>query len=540
MKKGSISKVLSVGETTMFSQPRRPRYLPLLPVAPLMVLVIGIATAVTIALVAVGQLQRSSDEAAAVRSKALAGGLAARLRTLPRDDRAIALALVARRSGAEVLLLDQSGHIVIDQAVVARPKSRILEMLRETEGLDEAESRRARYAVRSLGQPYERMAVLVLVVAPSPAQGTIGLINAVGVLTLLLLGMAITVALVFMRQAGDDVGYVRKRIAAMADEGHGAAGTPPSSMSSISGAGGAVPVRSLDQVGLLTAALNQLIERFADAERGYREDLIQAAQLDNERSQFLAGLSHELRTPLNAILGFTHLLESEVDGELSSDAAESLAMIRTSGEHLKTLIDDILDLSAMETGQVRLSRLVVNVHEVADDVAREARATVMGRPIELKVSGAEHAYAWADPRRLRQVLTNLVSNALKATAEGLVSIQVSRGAGMVSVSVSDSGRGIEPAVLQSIFQPYRQAGDAAARRGGAGLGLAIARRLVELHGGSITATSEVGQGSSFTVTFPDETHSQRLPRDSLVPWSDGAFPIQPNLGSPSAEPEEDG
>jgi signal transduction histidine kinase len=279
-------------------------------------------------------------------------------------------------------------------------------------------------------------------------------------------------------------------------------------------------VRSLDQVGLLTAALNNLIERFAAAERGYREDLRAAAQIDAERSQFLAGLSHELRTPLNAILGFTHLLESEDDGPLSDDAIEALAMIRTGGEHLKSLIDDILDLSAMETGQLRLVRSVVDVHALADEVAREAAATVQDRPLLLRVEGTRTAFAWADPRRLRQVLTNLVSNAIKATARGEIILTVVKDRDMVQVSVRDSGRGIAQSELDGIFEPYRQAGDAAARRGGAGLGLAIARRLVLLHGGEIRAVSEVGRGSSFTVTFPDETHAKRVPRDSLVPWSD--------------------
>lgn len=505
----------------MFSQLPRERYLPLLPFAPLIVVVIGLAAAATIALVGVGQLQRASDDAASLRSRALASTLAARLQKSNKDDREIVVARAARRSSAEILLVEDDGDIVIDQSLEKPDHERVSRMLRDAEGLDEGRVRRSRFAVRSLEAPFENQSVLVLVAAPDPADGTIGLSNAVAVLTLLLLSVAAAVALVFMRQTRDDVGYVRKRIADMAHEG-------PTDASSIGAPGATVPVRSLDQVGLLTAGLNQLIGRFAEAERGYRQDLIRAAQLDTERSQFLAGLSHELRTPLNAILGFTHLLETEEDGPLSDEAMESLEMIRTSGEHLKSLIDDILDMSAMETGQLRLSRLIVNANEVAGDVVREAMATIKDRDLELTVTGTERAFAWADPRRLRQVLTNLVSNACKATASGFVRVHVAHEDGMIVVSVADSGRGIEPAVLQSIFEPYRQAGEMATRRGGAGLGLAIAQRLVVLHGGTISATSEVGRGSVFVVTFPDETYSQTLPRDSLVPWSDGA----PEVGAP--------
>jgi signal transduction histidine kinase len=377
------------------------------------------------------------------------------------------------------------------------------------EGTAEIDGSRMRFAASSVSPPLEHLSVMALVSAPSPAEGTIGLSRAVGVLTLLLLSVAVAVALVLMRATRDDVLYVRHRIAEMARGG--------SEASSGVTAGG-VPLRSLDQVGMLTAALNVLIARFAAAEQGYRGDLRFAAQLDTERSQFLAGLSHELRTPLNAILGFTHLLESEQEGPLGNEAKEALAMIRTSGDHLKSLIDDILDLSAMESGQLRLTRQIVDVRTLAEEVVREGRATVLDRPLRVWVEGEPGALAWADPRRLRQVLSNLVSNALKATGRGEVRISVEKREGAVVVHVSDSGRGIEPGVLESIFEPYMQAGDASARRGGAGLGLAITRRLVLLHGGAIEAKSQPGHGSTFTVTFPDDSYSKHMPRDSLVPW----------------------
>jgi signal transduction histidine kinase len=492
---------------------------PLLPIAPALVAVIGIGTALVIALIAARQLQRTSDEVAAEKSAAFAAAVAARVRTAPKQGRVELMARAAKDTGAQFLLVDQRGRVLVE---LERPIERadVVDLLDEAEGLTELAGGRARFAASTVSPPFQHLSVMAFVPAPSPAEGTVRLSNAVGVLTLLMLGVAVAVALIFTRTARDDVAYVRRRIADMA-RGGGETGV---------GAAGKVPLRSLDQVGLLTAALNNLIDRFAGAEEEYRNDLRAAAQIDTERSQFLAGLSHELRTPLNAILGFTHLLESEDDGPLSEDAVEALTMITTSGEHLKSLIDDILDLSAMETGQLRLSRVAVDLHDVAVEVVREVRATAKERPVRFEIEGERGAFAWADPRRVRQVLTNLISNALKATAKGFIRVTVRRSGDMVAVDVHDSGRGIEPEVLEKIFEPYKQAGDHKARRGGAGLGLAIARRLVQLHGGRLSANSEVGSGSTFTVTFPDETHATRVPRDSLVPWSDSPEALARKLG----------
>jgi signal transduction histidine kinase len=485
---------------------------PLLPVAPALVALIGVATAVTIAFVAAQQLQRMSDENAAARSKALAAALAARMRGVPNDERDEVLAHAAERTGAAFALVDWAGGVVSHSSIAEADRRQIGDLLERPAGEAHLTTGRMRFTASTLSPPHEDFSLVAFVSAPSPATGLVRLSNAVGVLTLLLLGVAITVTLVFTKSARDDVGFVGQRIAEMAKSG----GAEKSGVASA----GPVPLVSLDQVGLLTAALNTLIERFAAAERSYLADLGAAAQLDAERSQFLAGLSHELRTPLNAILGFTHLLESEDEGPLTFEAREALATIRTSGEHLKALIDDILDLSAMETGQVRLSRTVVDVFALAEEVVREARATVKRRPVALSVTGDRAVFAWADPRRMRQVFTNLVSNAVNATAEGSVRVTVRKDGDRALVEIADSGRGIAPEVLTTIFEPYKQAGDEVARRGGAGLGLAITRRLVLLHGGTIEARSELGRGSCFTLRIPDETHSARVPRDSLVPFSE--------------------
>lgn len=494
---------------------------PLLPIAPALVAVIGVATAVLLTSIAASQLQKTSDEAAAKRSAALAATLAARVRTAPPDYRDELLTRASKATGAVFLLVDQEGEVVGDPTTTRLDRGDVMRLMRSAEGLTELISGRARYAAATVSPPFQHLSVMAFVPAPTPAMGTGRLSNAVAVLTLLLLGIAVAVALIFTRTARDDVAYVKRRIADMARGGHevGVAHAGP------------VPLRSLDQVGLLTAALNNLIERFADAEEGYRQDLRAAAALDTERSQFLAGLSHELRTPLNAILGFTHLLESEDDGPLTDEAREALTMISSSGEHLKSLIDDILDLSAMETGQLRLSRVAVDMHDLAAEVVREVKATAKDRPLRFEIEGERGAYAWADRRRVRQVLTNLVSNAVKATAKGFIRVKVDKDGDMVRLQVSDSGRGIEPSVLSTIFEPYKQAGAVSTRRGGAGLGLAITRRLVLLHGGMVSAESELGKGSIFTVTLPDETAATHVPRDSLVPWSDSPEAVAESLAS---------
>ncbi len=490
-------------------QPRAGRW-PLLPIAPAIVTLVGLLTATLIAVVSAQQLQAISDSEAALRSSALAATLAARIHSVSPDQRAPLMAAAANDSDSAFLLVDRGGTVLARQRLAGIPPHDVRRLLSAAEGTTETGGGRMCYAAAAVGPPLDRLSVVAFVQAPSPAEGTLDMIKAIFGLTLLLVAMAIIVALLFMRAARDDVVYVRRRIADMARGVHADAGALGTDR---------VPIRSLDQVGLVTAALNNLVERFAAAERTYRADLRRAAQLDNERSQFLAGLSHELRTPLNAILGFTHLLESE-DEPLSEDAQEAVAMIGTSGELLKVLIDDILDLSAMETGQLRLQRQMVDISQLAREVCKQAQATISSDKVTLKVDELPGVLAWADPRRVKQILNNLISNALKATTRGHVQVTVSKQDDSAVVTVSDTGHGMTAQVLQRIFEPYEQAGDANARRGGAGLGLAITKRLVLLHGGGLDASSEVGKGSIFRFTLPDETHAAVLPRDSLVPWSD--------------------
>ncbi|CAN97383.1 MULTISPECIES: sensor histidine kinase [Sorangium] len=469
---------------------------PLVPLAPAIVIVVGIATAVAIALIGIGQLAKMSDQAASLRAEVLAATLSARLRGTIEGERAAFLREAARRAGSEILLVDQGGHVLINESFSAPARAGIVQMLTLGKGETTTSLGRVRFAARPLHPPLSHLSVLTFVSAPSPPPDSIALGNAVAALTVLLLGVAVAVALSFTKSARDDVDYLRERITVMA-RGQGQSALPTDVIQAEP-----VPIRSLDQVGLLTAAFNLLITRFAAAERTYRADLQQASAMDRERSAFLAGLSHELRTPLNAILGFAHVLESEVDGPLSQDAREALSVIRQSGEHLRTLIDDILDLSALETGKLQLSRRAVNLRALVDQVMREASAAARDKPLQLRVTGDHALVAHADPRRVRQILTNLVSNAVKFTARGSVTVNITGRGRYAAIVVQDTGPGIPPEETSAVFEEYRQTGDVRSRRAGTGLGLSIARRLVLMHGGTIQLESELGRGSTFTITLP--------------------------------------
>jgi signal transduction histidine kinase len=266
--------------------------------------------------------------------------------------------------------------------------------------------------------------------------------------------------------------------------------------------GEAVPVRTLDEVGRLTASFNDLVSRFAASEKSYREDLERVKIADRDRATFLAAVSHELRSPLNAILGFADVLSQEVDGPLPEDSREEVEQIRGSGQHLLDLISDILEFSAIESGQLKLVRTRVDVQVIVQEVLREAAAMVQGRPVTLTADVERGLDLYADPKRLRQIATNLVGNAVKFTQAGEVRVTVSRTGAYGRLSVTDTGPGISDAERALIFEEYKQAGEERKKRRGSGLGLAIARRLVLMHGGTIQLESQLGKGSTFHVFLP--------------------------------------
>lgn len=452
-------------------------------------MVVGLAVAMAIALVGVSDMRRASDEAASLRADALASTLAARLRVTGSEDRSELVLGAGRGAYADILLIDHHGNIIVDASVGSPSQKALLRCLVTGVGELETALGRTRYAVRPLGPPLESLSVLAMVPAPATPPEAQGLIRAVAILTALLVSAAAFVAIVFASDVRGDVIFVRRRLARMAEPEADPAGAP-------------IPIRTLDQVGVLTSAFNTLVSRFARSERTYRQDLAVASALDQERSAFLAAVSHELRTPLNAILGFTDVLLSEVDGPLEPSIREDLQIIRASASHLRSLIDDILELSALESGQLQLSRRAVDVLRVAEEVVREARPMAADKELRLELFGEAGLVADADPRRLRQILGNIVGNAVKFTSRGHVYVTLERRGAEIVVHTVDTGPGIAPSARAAIFEEYSQAGDSAQQRKGTGLGLAIARKLVRMHGGEIFVESEIGQGSRFTFKIP--------------------------------------
>jgi signal transduction histidine kinase len=451
---------------------------------------------VAIGWVGTSSLRHQSDEAAALRARVLSQTLAERLRAAELADRVTVVERAASRSGSEVMLAGYEGDIVVDGTLGPPDRSGIVRLLIEGEGETRTRLGRTRYSAAPLGPPLQHMSVITFVPAPESPYAIRPLWSSVAALTALLVGAAALAAFALARDVHADVEHMRARIVAMASDEAQPAGEP-------------VPVRAVDQIGLLTSAFNLLVERFARAERAYRRDLAGAMAYDRMRSEFLAALSHELRTPMNAILGFTDVLLSETEGPLSGEARENLQVVRTSGQHLSSLIDDILDLSALESGQLRLNCQETNVLGVAADVVREAKVTAQWKPLVVELAG-EAASVWADPRRLRQILSNVVGNAVKFTAQGSVLVKVEGRGGLVIITVTDTGPGIPPTEQAAIFEEYRQGTTGLSRRVGSGLGLAITRRLVSMHGGAIELESRLGEGSRFAIVLPRRPSTQEM------------------------------
>ncbi|MEJ2234489.1 MAG: ATP-binding protein [Syntrophobacterales bacterium] len=228
------------------------------------------------------------------------------------------------------------------------------------------------------------------------------------------------------------------------------------------------------------------------------------------KSEFLANMSHELRTPLNAILGYTELILDKIYGDVPETIQEVLERVEKNGRHLLGLINDVLDLSKIEAGQLVLSLDDYSMKEVVHTVFTAVESLAAEKNLELKVSvSPEVTHGMGDQQRISQVFLNLVGNAIKFTEAGEVRIEARASNDTFVVSVSDTGPGLSEADQQRIFEEFHQVdGSSTRKKGGTGLGLSIAKRIVEMHGGRIWVESTVGKGSTFWFTLPVRVEKQ--------------------------------
>ncbi len=283
-----------------------------------------------------------------------------------------------------------------------------------------------------------------------------------------------------------------------------------------------IEVTSNDELGALAAEFNRMTAQLQESYAGL-EHKVEArtaelgaalAELDEKsreleaasrhKSEFLANMSHELRTPLNAIIGFSQVLREGMVGGVNEKQAEYLDDVLSSANHLLSLINDVLDLSKVEAGQVELEVAPFSLREALERgvVMVRERATRDGVRITLEKS-PEVDVVSGDERRIRQVIFNLLSNAVKFTPSGgVVDVSAAQINGEVRVSVTDTGPGVAAEDLERIFEEFQQSEAGVEQREGTGLGLALSKRLVELHGGRIWVDSELGKGSTFVFTLP--------------------------------------
>jgi signal transduction histidine kinase len=271
---------------------------------------------------------------------------------------------------------------------------------------------------------------------------------------------------------------------------------------------------SPEVVNLLQTFATQSVLAIQNA-RLFREIEEKSKQIEaanRHKSEFLANMSHELRTPLNAIIGFSEVLGERLFGELNEKQAEYTDDILSSGRHLLSLINEILDLSKVEAGRMELELATFDLPTALENARTFVRERAVRHAITLDLSVDERLGDFVgDERKIKQILLNLLSNAVKFTPEGgRIDLKARQVDGSVEISVSDTGIGIAPDDQATIFEEFRQVGgDYAHKKEGTGLGLTLAKKFVELHAGRIWVESEVGKGSRFIFTLP-------IPADAAV------------------------
>lgn len=266
------------------------------------------------------------------------------------------------------------------------------------------------------------------------------------------------------------------------------------------------------QINALEDELAQTRRELVEARRHLRE-------ADTLKSEFIATVSHELRTPLNSIIGFAKLLLKQKIGPLNAIQQTDISVIYDSAQHLLSLVNDILDLSKIEAGKIRLDPEWVSVEEIIVGVMASTIILVEGKPIELRDEiEANLPQVFVDRGRIRQVVINMLSNAAKFTDAGSITLRIRKISKneqeFICFSVKDTGIGIAPEDMDKVFEAFRQIDSSVARRAeGTGLGMPISYRLVSLHGGELWVESQLDHGSTFSFTIPLQPATSLLHRN---------------------------
>jgi signal transduction histidine kinase len=256
----------------------------------------------------------------------------------------------------------------------------------------------------------------------------------------------------------------------------------------------------------LREKVREATAELADQNELLRRQAFQLEQASAAKSQFLANVSHELRTPLNAIMGYTHLLLEGVSGELKPPQQDKLGRVDANARHLLAVINDLLDISRIESGKMPVQIERVRLPELIDEVMTEVEPVIAGTRLAVSRNlSPKLPEIDTDRQKVKQIVLNLLSNALKFTPQGSVAIRLKhdKSSDEISISVTDTGIGVAEENQKTIFEAFEQANSSYARRhGGTGLGLSICRRLAQLLEGRITLASQLGEGSTFTLFLP--------------------------------------
>ena len=248
----------------------------------------------------------------------------------------------------------------------------------------------------------------------------------------------------------------------------------------------------------------ELEQRVEERTKELNEAVLHLKDLDKLKSIFLASMSHELRTPLNSIIGFTGIMLMGLSGELNNEQKKQLEKVKNSASHLLNLINDILDISKIEAGKVDVYTEKINLRNIIKGVVDTVSPMTKEKNLEINYSLPKNIELESDERRLKQVLMNLVSNAVKYTEKGSVNItaNVLKG-GKVKIKVTDTGIGVSKEEMRKLFQPFQQIDSSLTKeQAGTGLGLYLSKKLITLLGGSIAVKSEHRKGSEFSFVHP--------------------------------------